>query len=162
MRRFLIALLAPLVIGGLSAPALANADTATVPVLKRPVAMGEVIDARDISMVSMRLDRIGRTVVLSRESLVGLAAKRMLNPGQPIQSGDVQRPILVPKGGAVMMLVEAPGMFLSATGKSMENGGEGDLIQVMNTQTNRTVQALVTGPNQVKVLAGVRMARPAR
>jgi flagella basal body P-ring formation protein FlgA len=158
MRRILIALLAL----GVSAPALATVETATVPVLKRPVAVGEVIDARDISMVDMRLDRIGRTVVLSRESLVGLAARRMLNPGQPIQAGDVQRPVLVPKGGAVMMLVEAPGMFLSATGKALDNGGEGDLIQVMNVQTNRMVQALVTGPNQVKVLAGVRMARPGR
>jgi len=158
MRRFLIAML----MLGASAPALATVETATVPVLMRPVAVGEVIDARDINMVSMRLDRIGRTVVLSRESLVGLAARRMLNPGQPIQAGDVQRPVLVPKGGAVMMLVEAPGLFLSATGKSMENGGEGDLIQVMNIQTNRTVQALVTGPNQVKVLAGVRVARPGR
>lgn len=162
MRRFLIALLAPMALGGLIAPALAATDTATVPVLLRPVAMGEVIDARDISMVSMRIDRIGRTVVLSRESLVGLAAKRMLNPGQPIQAGDVQRPVLVPKGSAVMMLVEAPGLYLSATGKSLDNGGEGDLIQVMNIQTNRMVQAVVTGPNQVKVLAGVRMMRPGR
>jgi len=135
---------------------------AKVPVLRRPLAQGEVIRGSDIDMVAMRLDRVGRTAVLSREHLVGLAAKRMLNPGQPIQAGDVQRPIMVPKGGAVTMLVQMPGLFLSATGKALDNGGEGDTILVMNTQTNRTVQAVVTGPSQVRVTGGARIVRPSR
>jgi flagella basal body P-ring formation protein FlgA len=156
MRKFLLAFLL------IAAPALASTDTARVPVLKRPLSTGEVIDARDIEMVQMRLDRVGRTVVLSRDSLVGLAAKRMINPGQPIQAGDVQRPVMVPKGGAVTMLVEAPGIYLSATGKALDNGGEGDAILVMNIQTNRTVQAVVTGPNQVRVMSGARLLRAGR
>src|SRR6266567_7205092 len=133
----------------MAAPALAATEMARVPLLLRPVALGEVIQSADIEMTSMRLDRVGRTVVLSREHLVGLAALRMLNPGQPIQAGDVQRPIVVPKGGAVTMLVEAPGLFLSATGKALDNGADGETITVMNMQTNRTVQAVVSGPNQV-------------
>ena len=157
MRKFLLSLLLLA-----AAPAIASTDTARVPVLKRPLSMGEVIDARDIEMVQMRLDRVGRTVVLSRDSLVGLAAKRMINPGQPIQAGDVQRPVMVPKGGAVTMLVEAPGIYLSATGKALDNGGEGDAILVMNIQTNRTVQAVVTGPNQVRVMSGLRAIRTGR
>jgi flagellar basal body P-ring formation protein FlgA len=157
MRKFLLSLLLLA-----ATPAFATTDTARVPVLKRPIAMGEVIDARDIDMVQMRLDRVGRTVVLSRDSLIGLAARRMLNPGQPIQAGDVQRPVMVPKGGAVTMLVEAPGIYLSATGKALDNGGEGDAILVMNTQTNRTVQAVVVAPNQVRVLSGAARLRAGR
>ena len=143
----------------LTAPAFAATDTARVPVLTRPVATGEVIDSRDIEMVSIRLDRLGRTVMLSRDSLIGLAAKRMLNPGQPIQAGDVQRPVMVGKGGAVTMLVQLPGMFLSATGKALDAGAQGDTILVMNTQTNRTVQAVVTGPSEVRVMSATPRAR---
>lgn len=156
MRRLLILAAALLAAGS----AVAADYVAKVPVLRRPLAQGEVIAGADIDMVSMRLDRVGRTAVLSRESLVGLAAKRMLNPGQPIQIGDVQRPVMVAKGGAVTMLVQLPGLFLSATGKALDNGGQGDTILVMNTQTNRTVPAVVTGPSEVRVTGGARLVRP--
>ncbi|MBI3259707.1 MAG: flagellar basal body P-ring formation protein FlgA, partial [Ignavibacteriae bacterium] len=99
-----------------TATAAAAEYTAKVPVLRRPLAQGDIISGADIEMVTMQFDRIGRTAVLSRDSLIGLAAKRMINPGRPIQVGDVQRPIVVPKGGAVTMLVQLPGLFLSATG----------------------------------------------
>jgi len=156
MRRVMIAVAALLASGA----AVAADYVAKVPVLRRPLAQGEIIASGDIEMVAMGLNRVGRTVVLTRESLVGLSAKRMLNPGQPIQAGDVQRPVLVPKGGAVTMLVQLPGMFLSATGKALDAGGVGDTILVMNVQTNRTVQAVVTGPSEVRVAGGGRAVRP--
>ena len=159
MRLLLVSAVLLALLGGLAAPASATTDMARVPVLKRPVSTGEVIDGRDIEMVQMRLDQIGRTVMLSRDALVGLAAKRMLSPGRPIQSGDVQRPVMVSKGGAVTMLVQLPGMFLSAQGKALDAGAQGDTILVMNTQTNRTVQAIVTGPSEVRVMSSAPRLR---
>ena len=45
-------------------------------------------------------------------------------------------------------------------GKALEAGAVGELINVLNVQSNRTVQATVHGPGQVVVAATRRASRP--
>jgi flagella basal body P-ring formation protein FlgA len=42
-------------------------------------------------------------------------------------------------------------MALTALGRAIESGADGEVIQVMNVQSKKTVQALVVGPNLVQV-----------
>lgn len=44
-----------------------------------------------------------------------------------------------------------PGIFLTTRGKALESGAEGDLINVLNPQSKRTVQGVITGPGQITV-----------
>ena len=46
-----------------------------------------------------------------------------------------------------------PGILLTVRGKALEAGAVGDLINVLNIQSNRTVQAAVIGPGQVVITA---------
>lgn len=41
--------------------------------------------------------------------------------------------------------------MLSAKGKALENGGLGDTVRVMNTQSKSVVQGTVTGPETVSI-----------
>ena len=40
---------------------------------------------------------------------------------------------------------------MTTRGKAIESGGEGDVLKVLNAQTNRTLQGVVTGPGRVDI-----------
>jgi flagella basal body P-ring formation protein FlgA len=42
-------------------------------------------------------------------------------------------------------------MLISTRGKALESGVEGDIINVLNIQSSRTLQATVIGPGRVSV-----------
>ena len=58
---------------------------------------------------------------------------------------------------AVTITYEVPGIMLTVRGKALEAGAVGDVVGVLNIQSNRTVQATVIGPGRVTIAA----ARPA-
>jgi flagellar basal body P-ring formation protein FlgA len=59
------------------------------------------------------------------------------------------KPDLVLRNEAVTLIYEAPGLMLTIRGKALESGAEGDLVNVLNIQSKRTVQGTVSGPGQV-------------
>ena len=61
----------------------------------------------------------------------------------------------------VTIVYEVPGIRLTVLGKSVEPGGLGDSINVLNVESKRTVQATVTGPSRVTVNAGTRLTADA-
>lgn len=119
---------------------------AVVPV--RAINQGEVIKASDLMV-----ERRPKTDVVAVEDVLGLAAKRQLRPGQVIRAGDVMKPELVARNEAVTISFEAPGMVLTVRGKALEPGAMGDVVNVLNVQSQRTVQATVSGPGRVTVTA---------
>lgn len=122
-----------------------------VPVLKSRVAPGQAIGAADVEWREMRASALSGDYVARMEEVVGRAPKRMISPGQPIRAFDLGRPEMVAKGAQVTMIVAAPGMTLTAIGKAIDAGAEGEVISVVNLQSNKTVQATVTAPNTVTV-----------
>jgi len=49
-------------------------------------------------------------------------------------------------------------MTLTAQGKAEEDGSRGDVIRVRNLQSNKTIEATITGPDSVAVNLGPRLA----
>lgn len=122
-----------------------------LPVPARGVSMGEVISARDLVWTEVPTQRLAQNVVTQMDDLVGLAPRRDLREGAPILSGDVKKPIVVQKNTVVSMIVRAPGMTLTAQGRALEDGAQGQSIRVLNTQTKRTIQAKVVSAGEVLV-----------
>ena len=54
---------------------------------------------------------------------------------------------------AVTIYYEVPGIMLTVRGKALEAGAVGDVVGVLNIQSNRTVQATVIGPGRVTIAA---------
>ena len=67
------------------------------------------------------------------------------------ERGQDEVPVVVAKGATVTMIVEAPGLQLTAVGRALGNAGVGDVVQVMNAQTRTTVEGVVEGPGRVRV-----------
>ena len=140
--------------GGADPVRVAGRVTATsqVPVLRNKVNPGDTISKSDIEWKEMPADRVGRNYVTEMDELIGQSPKRVLMPGQPVRIGDVQKPLTVAKNAMVTMTVSSRGMTLTALGRAIDAGATGDVIQVMNVQTKKTVQATVAGPNLVQVM----------
>ena len=54
----------------------------------------------------------------------------------------------VRRGESVLLLFEAPGMRITTNARAMDDGAVGDVIRLVNVSSNRTVNAVVTGPGQ--------------
>jgi flagella basal body P-ring formation protein FlgA len=126
--------------------------TAMIPVLVRNMNSDEVISRSDIDWIEMSERRINRTMIRDASELIGLAPVRMLRAGQALRTSQVQRPLLVTKGSVVTMFVRNGALTVSATGKAMQDGAKGDFIRLLNTASNRTVEARVTASGVVEVM----------
>jgi flagella basal body P-ring formation protein FlgA len=129
-----------------------------VPVLSDRVMRGEIIDASDIKWQTLPEGRLPRATITDVDQIVGMSAKRGLQAGKPIAMTDVRRPLMVNKGESVTMYLTTPAMQLTAKGRALEPGSEGDTIRISNSQTNTVVDAIVTGPGQARVETNVDLA----
>ena len=130
------------------------AATVEVVTLVRPLDRGAVI--KSVDLVSERRPRadVGRDVVSDIEQLVGFAARNTLQAGRLLRAGDVMKPELVARNETVTLIYEVPGIVLTVRGKAAEGGAEGDVISVLNEQSKRNVQGVVSGPGRVTVTSG--------
>jgi flagella basal body P-ring formation protein FlgA len=124
---------------------------AMVPV--RALAQGETVKASDLTIERRPKSELTPATVTTAAQAVGLSAKRALPAGKVIRQGDLIKPELVGRNESVTIVFEAPGIVLTVRGKALEAGAQGDLINVLNVQSKRTVQATVIGPGRVTVSA---------
>jgi len=124
---------------------------AMVPV--RALAQGETVKPSDLTIERRPKSDLTSTTLTTAAQAVGLAAKRALPAGKVIRQGDLIKPELVGRNESVTIVFEAPGIVLTVRGKALEAGAQGDLINVLNVQSKRTVQATVIGPGRVTVSA---------
>jgi len=125
--------------------------TADMPVLVRPVAAGEVIRARDIELVKMRVDQINATTVNDPDKLLDKAARKVLPAGQPVRVSDVMAPLLVTKNHMVNVKITTARLAITMQGKALDDGAEGDKVRVVNTRSDKIVQGVVSGKGEVVV-----------
>lgn len=126
-------------------------ETMAVPVLTRPIDRRDVIHASDVTVVRIEKRRVPGSAVIESDELVDMAAKRPLRAGEVIASADVEPPRVVLRGDLVTLQYSRPGLTLSARGRALGDGAKGDLVSVLNEQSKRTIQGIVTGAGLVAV-----------
>ena len=122
-----------------------------VPVVQRLIRRGETISEADVGWTELRLAPGTRGIAETMDAVLGQAARRPLRPGDPLQEADLTAPIIVQKGTLVTMVLQAPGLVLTSTGRALENAAIGEAVRVMNPHSKRTIDATVIGPDQVRV-----------
>lgn len=132
---------------------------AAVPVLTRRVLPGEVIKPADVTTMTLARNQVGQEAVLDAGTLVGQTPRRPLREHQPILVSEVRPPVLVAKGSAVTMVLEAPGLLLTAKGQALEDGAKGETIRILNTQSNRTIEAVVSAAGMARVASSPTVVR---
>ena len=128
-------------------------------VLTRPIGRGEVLEASDLTFAEIVRPQHGEAVPAYEEAL-GFAVARGLKAGEPVLAGDLTRPIVVTRGQPITLVHRTGRMTLTARGDALKDGRIGDVIDVLNTQSRRIVQARVLGAQEAEALGGA--PRPAR
>jgi flagella basal body P-ring formation protein FlgA len=121
-----------------------------VATLTRTLRQGEVVKGSDVTIERRPKAEAGLEGV-SPEQAIGLAAKAPLRAGQALRQSDLTKPLIVQRNEPVTITYEVPGIVLTVRGKAAESGAAGDIVSVLNIQSNRTVQATVTGQGRVTV-----------
>lgn len=132
-------------------------QVAYVPTPNRHIARGELISETDIEWQKVDATRIPRDSVMSISDLVGKSPRRGLRMGALIRANEIEAPELVARNSLVTITIDQPLMRLTAQGKALDAGAQGEVIRVLNTRSKNIVEATVTGAGQavVKMLTPV-------
>lgn len=129
-----------------------------VPVLERRMTAGDEIRPSDVTTMRIRANLAGRGVVLSPDEIVGMSPRHMIAPQSMIRTHEIEPFLLVKRGSRVTMTYWTDTMRLSAAGRALDDGAEGDVIRVENLNSSKTVDATVIGSGHVSVSPPSRVA----
>ena len=122
-----------------------------LPVLARPLAPGERVRAADLDWLTVRPNQLRATSLTTAEQLIGSEARRSLSPGRILSARDLGPPRLVRRGRSVRVVYARPGLQLSAIAVAQDDGALGDAIDVINPDSRRQLQGVVTGPDEITI-----------
>jgi len=131
MRTVLVLIICSLAFSAFAAPDVEEIDVA---VPAHDIARGTVIGESDLAYKPIPVLRANTSIVRAFADALG-------------------KETLVAKGANVTMIFEAPGMQLTALGRALAEGGEGDSIAVLNPTSYRQVSAVVVSAGTVRVSA---------
>ncbi|MDB5521380.1 MAG: flagella basal body P-ring formation protein FlgA [Tardiphaga sp.] len=125
-------------------------ETVEAVVLMRAVERNEVLKASDVVLERRPKSEIGADAA-PRDRAIGMQARKQLRAGQALRGADLAKPDLVQRDQAVTLIYDTAGLYLTVRGKAIEGGTEGDVVNVLNLQSKRTVSGTVVGRGQVAV-----------
>src|ERR1700722_10845508 len=119
-------------------------------ILTRNVERGDVLKASDVVTERRPKAEVGNDAA-PRGHAIGMQMRKGLRAGQALRVADLGKPDLVQRDGNVTLIYEAAGIYLTARGKAVDNGTEGDTVTVLNLQSKRTITGTVVGRDQVAI-----------
>jgi flagella basal body P-ring formation protein FlgA len=136
-------------------------ETVEAAVLARDVERNEVLKSSDV-VIERRPKAAVASDAAARDRAIGMQMRKQLRAGQALRTADLVKPDLVTRDQSVTLIYQSTGLYLTASGKAMENGTEGDVVNVLNLQSKRTVMGTVVGRGQVAItVATPRLPPPA-
>jgi flagella basal body P-ring formation protein FlgA len=121
----------------LATPALAESVVAT-----RTLRPNTVIGPEDLTVVDAVLPG-----ALSDPALaLGLETRVAIYAGRPVQQADLGSPTLVQRNQVVSLVYLAGSLAISAEGRALSRGSEGETVRVINLASRTTVSGRI-GPD---------------
>ncbi len=140
----------------------------------RRAASARVGVYRDVLVATRRLDRntaveqdavsverrdvrtLGHRGLASLEEAIGKRTRRLVPEGEILTAADLEEVPLIERGDRVLVTVHLGGITVSATAVALEDGFEGQVIDVKNDRSGKRFQGTVVAGGLVRVdLAGV-------
>lgn len=124
-----------------------------VPVLNRAISRGDVVRQSDLRMQSILFARTAGTPTLTHtDYITGQAARRSLRAGLALSPDDLTAPLMVERQQLVTLIYRHGSLALSVRARAMDDGSEGQSIDVINLQSDRVVRGVVAGHGLIHVL----------
>ena len=135
---------------------LAGRAVPTVPVVvaTRRLALGEVIGRNDARLMRLRAERVRPGHAQQIDQVVGQELRRPMAADQGFSLVDLGPPSIVQKNALVTLLLESPGISLTAQGRALEAAARGATVPVMNLASRNIVEGVAIAPGRVRVAMG--------
>lgn len=121
-----------------------------VPVLNRPIKMGDVITA-DLLATEKRQILNSRETVAQFEHVIGMQAVRYLSAGQVLSYSDLKKEQIVKRGQIVKAIYGHAFFDVSIAAQVEEAGSVGDVIKIKNMDSLKVVAARVVEKGLVRI-----------
>mgnify|MGYP001791922398 CR=1 FL=1 len=83
--------------------------------------------------------------------VIGQEAKTTLYAGRPILVDDIGPPALVARNQIVSIRFESSGLVITTEGRSLERGGVGDRVRIMNLTSRATLFGQIQADGSIRV-----------
>jgi flagella basal body P-ring formation protein FlgA len=138
-------------------------ETFEAAVPTRAIAAGETLNKTNLVIARRPKSEFSADAVFEPAQAVGHTARRGLRPGQVVRMSDLSKAEVIRRNEDVTISYRVPGIMLSMRGQALETGAVGDVINVLNVQSKKTIRATIAGPGSVTVAATAMMiAAPPR
>jgi flagella basal body P-ring formation protein FlgA len=129
----------------------------SIPVLNRPLQIGEEIGEEDVILQSVSLDDVNQSYYTKKEQLIGLSAKSgTIKPNAPLLKQQLQAPIIVKKGSLIRVTYERKSLRICNKGIALKDAARQDVIPVeISTQDpkqpKKVIQAAIISAQDAKI-----------
>ncbi|NBC31459.1 MAG: flagellar basal body P-ring formation protein FlgA [Alphaproteobacteria bacterium] len=125
-----------------------------IPVPARRLRAGEVIATADLAWIELPARQIRTDIAMAEDELLGMSPRRTLAPERPVRLSEIRPPVIVARGASVRMRFVSGPLVITAIGRALQDGADGEIIRVVNIDSSRTIEAVVSGPDTVTALTG--------
>ena len=118
-----------------------------VVVAARAIPSGAVLSPSDLTMAATAWG----PGLPSIDQVVGQEARVALYAGRPVRLEDIGPPTLVERNGLVLLRYRRGSLLITAEGRALDRGSEGDWIRAANLASRQTVTGRVAADGVIEV-----------
>jgi flagella basal body P-ring formation protein FlgA len=115
-----------------------------------PLAQGQTIGPNDVARVSGDLTTLPPGIVTEQSQAVGHTLARSVAVGAPLRQDALRSQQAVAQGQVVRLVSSGPGFKVTADGRALANGSDGQVVQV-KTQGGQVVSGVARPGGTVEV-----------
>jgi len=123
-----------------------------VVVAAREINARELFTDDGLRYERMDIGHLPAGFVTDKNKILGLMARRQITPGMVMTNSIIIKPVLIKRGSVVNLIALTGNMEVTAPGIAMQDGYEGQLIRIKNSNSNKIVLGKVIDENKVQVL----------
>lgn len=122
-----------------------------IPVLAQKMSRDNIIKESDIAWIELPQKQVTFDTITDADKLIGQSLKRNIAEASKLQERDLQKQQILPKNTVVNILFSTPNISIKTVGVALDSGGEGDIIRVRNSSSNKIIQAIIQDEKNVAV-----------
>ncbi|MCJ8324694.1 MAG: flagellar basal body P-ring formation protein FlgA [Rhizobiales bacterium] len=123
-----------------------------VPVFTSNIRRDQIINADHIKFLQINHRQLADNIILDTADIIGKTAKNTIRALQPITYFSLKYPDLVKKNTLINLKFKLGRLQLNIKARALTTGAKDAIIRVMNLETGKQIDAVVTGEDQAMTL----------